>query len=177
MTAAKQQTQKIGQPGSLINQIMGNNSTVPVVGQGATRLLHTDRECYEVVSVSEDGGTAVLQYLEPIADKTKVNEVGHQNWIFKPTNFHYTVTWRKNAWYWADTEVVFTNKYQAEMKAQGVEFIGHHLYKNDPELFEKIYGDRERPINVVEGITREKKVYSKINIVFGRKDYYYDWSF
>lgn len=177
MASAKQQSRKVGVAGSFSNQMMGNNNTEPKVGQGATVLLYSDRHCYEVVSVSEDGNTAVLEALEAVANPEFENGEGHQNWILNPTGQCSTITWRKNAWYWVHTEVVFTKNFEDEMTAKGANFIGLFLRKNDPEMLERIYGDRAMPSRVVEGITREKKTYSKVSIIFGVKDYYYDWSF
>lgn len=173
----KQQARKIGVAGSFSNQMMGNNSTEPKVGEGATVLLYSDRHCYEVVSVSEDGNTAVLEALQAVANTDFKNGEGHQNWILNPTGHCSTVTWRKNAWYWVHTEVVFTKEFEDKMIAQGVIFIGQHLRRNEPELCDKIYGDNPMPSRVVEGITRAKKAYSKVSIIFGVKDYHYDWSF
>jgi len=51
----KLQKTKIGVSGSFINQLMGNNSSVPKVGQGATMLHYSDRTPYEVIDVSQDG--------------------------------------------------------------------------------------------------------------------------
>ena len=170
----KQQTQKLFVAGSFCNQLMGNNRTEPVVGQGATRMWYTDRSCYEVISVSEDGNTAVLEELDPVADKTKENGMGHQNWILNPTGRFVTVEWRKTRWCIVGTEVVFTKKFKDEAKAKGYNYPGDYL-ESKPEMFAQVFQDAE--IKVVPGVTREKKTYSKVSIIFGRKDYYYDWSF
>lgn len=176
--SAKIQKHKIGVAGSFTNQCLSNNSTTPVVGEGATRMHYTDRSCYEVLSVSEDGKTAVLLDLTATADKSKsLGQHGHQEWILTPTGNTTTVTWRNNAWRIVGQEIEYTKEYIQQCKEQGITCIGLWLYKNDPELFNKIYGTHPFPKNVVEGITKSKKTYSKINIVFGIKDYYYDWSF
>ena len=176
MSSEKQQSRKVGAAGSFSNQMMGNNSTEPKVGEGATVLLYSDRHCYEVVSVSEDGNTAVLEALEAVANPEFKNGEGHQNWVLNPTGQHSVVTWWHGAWHWVQTEVVFTKEFEDKMAAQGVMFIGQYLRRNEPELSDKIYGDRPMPSRVVEGITRAKKAYSKVSIIFGVKDYYYDWT-
>jgi len=173
----KKQTAKVGVAGSFINQMMANNESIPEWGKGATQLHYTDRTCYEVVEVSEDGKTARLQYLEAEWDKTKSGDIGHQNWILKPTDRYVTVTWRQNAWRTVSSEVVFTEEFLADCKEKGINFIGLWMQKNNPELLEKIYGGHVMPINVVEGYTKRKMSYDRINIIFGVRDYYYDWSF
>jgi len=125
----KTQKAKVGTDGSLINQIMSNNSSTPEVGKGATQMHYTDRTCYEVVEVSADGKSARLQYLEAECDPILGGGHGHQNWILKPTERFVTVVWRHGAW-----------------RTVGKDLDG-------------------------------KPVYTKINIIFGVKDYYYDWSF
>jgi hypothetical protein len=176
----KIQKSKVGMTGSFINQLMSNNSSLPIVGLGATQLHYSDRTCYEVIDVSADGKTARLEYLDAEADKSVSCDMGHQNWILKPSNRFVTVTWRNNAWRTVGTEIVFNEQYIKYLELiKGIQYIGIYLRKNFPKLADEIYGTdgSPRPVNVVEGITRQKKVYNKINILFGVKDYYYDWSF
>ena len=171
------QTAKIGAAGSFINQMMGNNSSLPVVGKGATQLHYTDRTAFDVVEVSEDGKTAKLEYLNAAWDRTKEGGQGHQNWLLTPTGRFVTVTWRNGAWRKVGCEIVFTEAFQKQCSDAGINYIGMHLRKNNPELADMIYGGRPMPQNVVEGYTKEKKCYDKINILFGEKEYYYDWEF
>lgn len=49
---------------------MGNNQTIPVVGEGATSLHYSDRTCYEVIEVSEDLKTVKLEALDAEWDRT-----------------------------------------------------------------------------------------------------------
>jgi len=176
-TLEKKQTAKVGVAGSFFNQLMSNNASTPIVGKGATQMHYTDRTCYEVVEVSADGKTAKLEYLEPEWDSILGGGHGHQNWILKPTNRFVTVVWRNNSWRTVGREVVFTDEFRNQCESNGISCIGIWLRKNDPELLEKIYGGNPSPNNVVDGYTIERKVYNKIKILFGTKDYYYDWSF
>jgi len=177
MEKVKRQKAKVGGAGSFFNQLMSNNSTVPEIGKGATQIHYSDRTCYEVVEVSEDGKTVKLQYLEASCDKSLGCGEGHQNWILTPTDSFMTVTWRHNAWRIASKIVDFTNEYRKNCEENGIEYIGLHLRKNNPTLSDLIYDGNIYPYNVVEGYTEEKTVYSKINIIFGQKNYYYDWEF
>ena len=174
----KIQRAKVGKAGSFFNQMMSNNRTVPVVGMGATQMFYSDRECFEVVEVSEDGMTAQLQYLD--AKPAKLNQpYGSQEWILEPTDRFVTVVWRQNAWRTVGRKIVFTKEFEKQCEDEGVRYIGMHLRKTNPELSDLIWGTDGEPFpqNVVEGYTREAKVYNKINIIFGVKDYHYDFSF
>jgi hypothetical protein len=159
------QAAKVGVSGSLINQMMSNNATLPEIGKGATQLLYTDRRCYEVIEVSPDYKTVKLEYLEATADPNKPNQMGDQNWILKPTGQYMTVVWRYGAWY---------------IKSKVIDYTKQFKQNNLPEtkianIYE--YYDENANLKLIEGITEEKYVYSKISLIFGRKDYYYDWSF
>jgi len=177
--SVKKQTAKVGVAGSFFNQMMSNNSSVPVVGKGATQMHYTDRTCYEVVEVSADGKSARLEYLNAEWNKSLGGGQGHQNWILKPTGRFVTIVWRHNAWRKVGTEIWFTDEFVKDCESKGINFIGMYLRKNNPELADKIWGTEgsPRPVNVVDGYTKMKKTYNKINILFGIKDYYYDWEF
>lgn len=177
METLKKQKAKVGGSGSFFNQLMSNNSSIPEVGKGATEMHHSDRSCYEVIEVSEDGKTVKLEALDAKFDNTKQGGQGHQDWILEPTGRFFSVTWRNNAWRIIGKEIVFEEAFVKECASKGINFIGLHLRKNDPELADKIWGGEVHPKNVVEGCTREKATFNKINILFGVKDYYYDWSF
>jgi len=51
METILKQNRKIGVAGGFINQMMGNNSSIPVVGKGCTILHYSDRSAYEVIEV------------------------------------------------------------------------------------------------------------------------------
>jgi hypothetical protein len=169
-------TMKLGKhTNSIMNWMMSTSSKAPKVGEGATLLHWTDRTCYEVLSVSEDGMTVELEYLNAIADKSKPGGEGHQNWILEPTGNKSTVVFRRGAWYSVGSEINFTKEFQSQ--CGDPMFIGLWLRKNNPELADKIYAGNVQPSVVIEGITKQRKTYSKMNIIFGVKDYHYDWSF
>jgi hypothetical protein len=178
MTTFKQKS-KVGVSGSFINQMMANNSSIPEVGKGATELRYSDRECYEVVWVSDDKMTARLQRLDASFnhENGESGEIGHQNWKLTPIDSFMTVVWKHGNWKVEGTEVIFTKEFIDEMEAKGVNYYGMWLRKHSPELADKIWGTDTHPQNVVEGITRRRKCYTKIKLIFGVKDYYYDWSF
>ena len=176
-TTEKRQRSKVGVAGNLINQLMANNASLPEIGKGATELHYSDRTCYEVIEVSPDGKTVKLEALDAEWDQTKPGGMGHQNWILKPTGRYKTIVWRQGAWRTVQTEYVFTDEFKAKSQKPSA---GLNL---TPEEKLQVYGDPNSagytcwPIRVVPGITREKKTYNVIKILFGVKDYRYDWEF
>jgi hypothetical protein len=168
----KQQRAKIGVAGSFFNQLMSNNCTLPEVGKGATQLHYSDRTCYEVLEVSNDGKTVKLEALDAEWDKTKAGGEGHQNWILKPTGRFCTVVWRNNAWKIQGADITYTKEFKEKHKD-----VVSYARQLTEEQHNAVYGDDVYPANVVEGITERKTFYHKINIIFGIKDYYYDWEF
>jgi len=177
------QRHRVGVAGNLINQIMANNDILPEVGKGATRLQYSDRDCYEVIEVSKDYKTVKLEALnakidpEYLASLNGRDCIGHQNWVFEPTGRFSTVIWRQNAWRVKSKYVTYTKEFiaKAEKELKG-EYVSYAKLLT-PEQNLAVYGGDVHPQNVVEGITCERLRYTKINLIFGRKDYYYDWSF
>jgi len=174
MNTTFKQKAKVGVAGSFFNQMMSNNSTLPEVGKGATQMHYSDRTCFEVIEVSEDFKTVRLEYLDAKWDNTKSGGQGHQNWILEPTGRYLTVVWRNNTWKTKGRKITFTKEFKESIPS---EYIGMWLRKNNPDLADKIYKGDVWPQEVIDGITKETFEYNKINILFGTKDYYYDWSF
>lgn len=151
--------------GSLNNMILGNNAkrkdNNPVVGEGATILLWTDRHAYDVVWVSDDCKQCMLE-----------SEIhGTKELVFKYGRWKETYI-----------EVDFTKemykKYDEVRESSG-------LRKNEDiwqsiigkETFDEIYQGHCMPLKVIKGITYEKKTYGNVNVVFGIKDEYFDLEF
>lgn len=166
------QTTKFTGSGSFLNFLMSNNSSIPVIGKGATILHYSDRSVAEVVEVSEDGKTCVIEHLEAYADTSKTLGNGHQEWIYKPTGQFQTITYRNGGWKVKKDGVAFTKEFEQANKGA---FSLANCLTDEQRL--AVYDGAVWPKNVVEGITRAKTFYSPINILFGQKDYYYDWSF
>lgn len=165
------QKSKVGGAGSFFNQIMSNNSTIPVVGQGATEMHYSDRGVYEVISVSKCGKEVQLEQLNAIAALPN-SPIGHQNWKFEPTGQFLTVVWRNNAWKRKFRAVHFTKAFAEAHKG-----CVSYARKLTEQQRIAVYGGEVHPQNAVEGITEEVTRYSKMNLLFGVKDYHYDWSF
>ncbi len=147
--------------GSLVNYLMGNNSSLPVVGEGATLLSYTDRRACEVVSVSEDSRTVTLESLTAIrTDKNGMSE--DQDYRYEPTGNQFTIVWRNSAWRRDCTEIWYTDE------ALNMDWKERKAKCIDPET--------GMP-KLVPGLTFIKKSYPKISIVFGVKQAYHDFSF
>ncbi len=163
----KKQTAKLS--GSFHNYLMANNASIPVVGKGATKLHYSDRSCYEVIEVSEDGKTVKLEELDAEWDKTKEGGMGHQNWILKPTGRFTTVVWRNNGWKIKYDRIEYTKDY-----------LNKILSVSAPEAYklkEGLFDPETLDMIEVEGKTKNVTKYDKINLLFGQKNYYYDWEF
>jgi len=89
------QKRKVGVAGSFINQLMGNNSTLPKVGEGATIMYYSDREAYQVTWVSDCGtkckiNPAIMKYVGSGYGDERYEYQGYQD-------YHYDVVWRRGA--------------------------------------------------------------------------------
>lgn len=171
-TVNRKQTKKISSSGSFMNMMMGNNSTLPVVGEGATKLLYSDRLPYQVVEVSEDFKRVKLEEYSAHADKSTDTQMGHQNWKLCGTGQFITVVWKWGAWREESEVIRFKNTYRDLYP--DVHMLSTTL--TDVQR-QEIYQGEPYPQRVVEGITEKKKEYNKISILFGRMEYYYDWTF
>ena len=170
----RKQKSKVGVAGNIINQLMANNNSLPKVGEGVTIILYSDRHVADVVEVSKDMKRVKIENLSAKADVTKDNQMGHQNWVFKKTGQFETLVWRYNNWYVETKQIVFTEEFANKSDEPS---ISMYLKKIDMDLFNDIYQGEIFPQKVVEGITTMDIIYSKTNVLFGKKDYYYDWSF
>ena len=181
----KTQSRKVGVAGGFINQMMGNNSTLPEVGKGATELMYSDRHAYEVTEVSEDQSRCVLQQYRPERiDKQGMSE--SQTYKFEKLHDHkMNVVWRSKkggCWCVHSKEVRYIPKFIKEMESKSDKW-------SYSMMFEDIYGkealdnlwkkDKHGDItnmNVVDGVTKEYDN-RPISIIFGIKEEYYDFSF
>lgn len=157
--------------GSFINYMMGNNSTLPEVGKGCTLLSWTDRHAYEVLKVSADGKRVeIQQYLPERVDNNGMSEC--QDYKFEKLNgFTEVIVWRWNAWRKEIKKIVFTKDFS---KRLSTEFSGNKFYGSAEwnECYPNGYD-----LALVPGKTEIKMEYSKVNVLWGVKEEYYDYSF
>lgn len=159
--------------GSLFNYLMGNNATLPEVGKGATILHWTDRSAYEVIEVSENKMECTIQRYDP----ERVDGLGmsdSQDYKYeKLTEEKMHLVWRQGAWREKGSEIVFTKEFIAAHPEHEWSLANALTEEQRSEIYQgEIY-----PQKAVAGITREKKVFPKVSIIFGVKREYYDYSF
>lgn len=153
---------KLGtETGSFQNWLMGNNNTLPEVGKGATVLSWTDRHAYEVISVSDDKKRVTIK--QYISERTGGNGMSEcQTYKYEKLNpIAEIIVWKWGAW-------------REELE---------RLEVLDWNKFEQIYSSSDKrdraltKMKEIDGVTKRKKEYRKINIIFGVKDEHYDYSF
>lgn len=168
------QSRKIGVAGSFQNQLMGNNNSIPVVGEYATHLMYSDRYPYKVIEVSEDCTKVKLMYLQVTQTEKGI--------FCEPTEGFMNIEYRRGAWYTVSTVVTFEKKFRESREAEHGKMFGSYLLTEEEKTavyFNEITQHHEMfPQNIIPGVTKAKKEYSKISILFEAKpNYYYDPSF
>jgi len=83
------------QGGSIINRIAESQPTVPVVGEGATKLSYTDRTAYYVTHVSKSGKEVTLQRAKV---KCLDYYAGRYNVQPDPEGYEVNLYYRWGAW-------------------------------------------------------------------------------
>lgn len=160
------QTLALKNSGSLINFMYANNNVLPEVGKGATMLFWSDRHAYEVMEVSADFKRVVLKRYQN--NNVKGLAYGDQRYMYEPqylSEYETVLVWRNNAWKIEGSEVRFLKTYDTQLCRHGN--VDHdEIFPNDCTF----------PV-VVAGKTKLHKVYSKVNIIFGRRDEHYDFTF
>ena len=177
----KRQTRPLSQTGSFINNLMGNNTTTPVVGEMCTICGYSDRHVFEVIAVSEDGTACTVR-------RAKVSRTGNRD-MSETQSYEYTsnpngqtkkLVWKQRkgvntgAWYVEYITVDFTAAIKRAAKERNL-FVYSQALTEDQRL--AVYGDSNMPANVVKGITSERKRYNDVSVVFGSADEYFDFSF
>ena len=160
---------KLSQTGSFFNYLMGNNESIPVVGQGGTKLMYSDRKAFEVLEVSKCGKKVLCEYY----NAKRTDDYGMsdcQSYEYKELSGHqFTLEYRHGSW---------------KVKYQKIEFIETHwdIYNKlgsvEYDKYISQFQDENGCNNViVEGVTKLVTSYGKIDVIFGVKREYYDFSF
>jgi hypothetical protein len=173
------QTRKVGTAGSLQNQLQGNNSTIPKVGEGATMLYYSDREAYEVISVSEDNTKCTIREL----DSKKIGEgYGDERYSYSSNTKNQTMdleyNFKRKSWCSVTYSIEVIKSLQNKLeKKYGWENWTNYLPNgiNFKSLINKEQEyDRNRWLHLVDGVTKEYKNYNNISIIFGFAEKYRD---
>jgi len=180
----KKQSRRIGVAGGFLNQMMGNNSTTPKVGEGATILMYSDRYAYEVIEVSECGNACVIREMDT---KFVGSGYGDEQYTYHSNENNTTknLEWNAKKQCWGtvsySVEIIKSlfNKYHKKygynstdilLKDYGIESY-QHLYAN-PKA-DNFY----EPMKIIEGLTKRYKNFNKVSIIFGIMEQYRDPSF
>ena len=167
----KIQSRKVGVAGGFSNQVMGNNKTEPIVGEGATILMYSDREAYFVTEVSECGNRCTIQkanckytgsgYGDETYDISPDPE-GH------PSNLEWNE--KQGSWgrYWYSVEIIkaLANRLFNEYSYDWQNHLPNGLKSADlydgPHL-DNYYNEKI----VIKGVTKRYKNFSPVSIIFG----------
>lgn len=134
------------------------------VGDDITEYSWSDRHCYYVTRVIDQKHIFVKPY-EVCADHSKEGGMGHQNWL-------YFKTCREMQEYLNDCIDKGLIKYEGCKKTN----LDDVKENGETELVYR-YNHWYVKNTYWYGIKLDKPSYHKINISFGVRDYYYDWSF
>lgn len=151
---------------------MGNNESVPVVGEGATVLLWSDRHTYKITEVDIKKMTCTIQRYQPKRiDASGMSDCQTYEYMELTEETKHLV-YRWGAW----RQIIHPLRYTKEFsqKHKDVFSLAQIL---TPEEKIAVYAGDVRIQNVIAGITERTTEYSKINIIFGVLDEYYDYSF
>jgi len=174
---SRKQFRKVGVAGSFQNQMMGNNSTLPVVGEGATKLLYSDRIAYEVIWVNDQ------------QDKCRIREMGknHLGKTYGDERYEYysdednpilklEYNYKKQEWgiVYYTTEIIratanrLNKKYGFGWENHLPGGIKYH------DLVDQVNNGIYTKLKLIPGITKRYKNFNKISIIFGIMEEYRD---
>lgn len=153
--------------GSINNWMMANAKTTPIVDNYVTLCMYTDRYVQIVREISKDGKSVIVEDCTTIADKTKNCEMGHQNWVHYPNGRLIEYKLHRGNWCEVITSIVFIDEVQKKSNQDATfsEWLQDNAYDDDCN------------IKLIDGITRKKTTYKKVNLLFNASNYHYDWSF
>ena len=180
LETTKRQTRKVGVAGGFINQLMGNNTSVPVVGQGATELSYSDRHAFEVIWVSEDGLQCKIREMDTKWVGSAYGDERYE-YISNPDNYTKTLEWNGKKGCWGQiyqSIAIIKTLHNKLIQEHGFSWSSNlpNGVKYD-DLVDGEYAGCYTKLKLVEGITKEYKVFSKISIIFGVMEEYRDPTF
>lgn len=175
----KKQSRKIGVAGGFINQLMGNNSSEPIVGEGATILHYSDRSAYQVIEVSNDGLTCVLQKMDC---KFIGSGYGDERYEYadNPEGQKITLEWnaKKSCWggvsYTVEVIKSLAKKYY---KQYGFGWFDKLLKENNLTFDELVDGENlgvNTKYKLIDGLTKRYKNFNEVSVIFGIAEQYRD---
>jgi hypothetical protein len=176
----KKQSRKVGVAGGFMNQMMGNNSSLPEVGKGATILMYSDREAYEVTWVSHDGMSCKIRGMKTTWCGM---DYGDEQYTYESDldSQESLLEWNEKKAKWGrvsyDVEIikVLAKKLYKEHGYGWGDFLPNGLTYNDI-IDGESYGVYTK-YKLIEGVTKEYKNFYPVSIIFGMMSQYRDPSF
>ena len=179
MNPSFKQSRKVGTAGSFQNQMAGNNSSYPIVGEGATELMYSDRYPYEVISASDDKTKCTIRSMNAIYCGSGY---GDEKYTYEsnPDGHTTNLEWnqKKGQWGRVGTKVEIVKSLKKKLvKQYGWAEWAEHLPNNI--TFGELFNDQENigvdtQMNLIDGVTKEYKTFRPISIIFGYADKYRD---
>lgn len=171
----KTQSRKVGVAGGFMNQMMGNNSSIPVVGEGATILMYSDRSAYEVIEVSDNGNSCVIRAME-----TKNIGVcyGDERYEYKsnPNGETQTLEWDSKKQCWGSVNHVV--RIQKSVMDKLIKEYGYDWSQGLPVPYNDLIDGKKdgshTKLKLVKGVTKLYKEFYKVSIIFGVMEQYRD---
>jgi hypothetical protein len=162
---------KLGkQTGSFFNWMMSKNQSIPVVGAGATILLWTDRHAYEVIEVNEKEKSCVIQRYAP----TRLDKYGmsdSQDYEYKElTQEKVKLYYKWGGWKSRYDSVTFTDDARKKYGEFGQKL--HDAYKAAGGEYRGAFIS-----TLIPGLTKPMTTWIAVNVLFGVRREYYDYSF
>jgi len=176
--SVRRQTRKVGVAGGFINQMMGNNITLPEVGKGATILMYSDRHPYEVIETNEDASSCVIREMDYKFIGSGYGDERYE-YFSNPEGSTMTIEWneKKQAWgqvtYNVEIIKALAKKLQKEYGWGWSDYL--------PVPYKTLIDGEPMGVNtrlkLVEGVTKEYRNFYPVSIIFGFADKYRDPSF
>ena len=177
------QERKVGVAGGFINQMMGNNSTNPIVGEGATILHYSDRSAYEVIEVSNEGMSCTIRKMDC---NFIGSSYGDERYTYKSNkeNEKMNLEWnsKKGSWgvVYYSIEIIksLVKKYNKEHGWGGTDVLLASKGLQWDDLFDKVHEDNYyNSMKIIKGLTKEYRNFNPTSIIFGLMEEYRDPSF
>lgn len=171
----KKQTRKVGVAGGFINQLMGNNASEPVVGEGATILSYSDRHAYEVIEVSQDGNACKIRKMDA---KWVGTSYGDEQYELSSNESNHVIDleWseRKSKWGAVGHKVDIIKSLEKKLYKQYGWGWTDYLPISIKDL--RVYDEDGFCVGfkLVEGVTKRYKTFNPVSIFFGEASEYRD---
>lgn len=167
MTTLKNST-KLKDTGSMMNLLMGNNNSIPVVGKGATICLYSDRHAYQVMKVSANGKHIIMQACN--AKRTDSNGMSEsQTYDYSELSGRdEEYVYRQGAWRCVINQIVYEKSF--------LNYLNKESSETRTELSESVWDKKSGCLILEPGKTRIRTTYNKINVLFGVQREYYDFT-